>query len=114
MVKGISSSSSIISVHIQLVHSPQIHGRDSFLTCRIFVDVSIHSCFSFAGSYSLSMFCLRDLRCWFKPLFDRKVFSQCRQICSSPFLLIRTDAMNSGVSLDIVTFKQLLSIVFDK
>ena len=29
----------------------------------------------------------------------------------SPFSLIRTDAMNNGVSLDIFTFKQLLSIV---
>ena len=45
-----------------------------------FVDVSIHSCLSFAGSHSLPMFCLRDRSCWFKPLFDRKVLSQCRQI----------------------------------
>ena len=32
---------------------------------------------------------------------------------SSSFPLIRTDAMNSGVSFDIFTFKHLLSIVLE-
>ena len=51
---------------------------------------------------------------WFKPLFDRKVLSQCRNFAmSSSFSLIRTDAMNSGVSFDIFTFKHLLSIVLE-
>ena len=78
----------------------------------VFVDVSMHSCLSFAGSYLFLMFCLHDRRCWFKLLFNRKVLSQCRQI-SSPFSLIRMDAMNSGVSFDIFTFKQPLSIVLE-
>ena len=77
----------------------------------VFADVSMQSCLSFAGPYSLPKCCLHYLRCWFKPLFDRKVLSQCRQIWSSPFSLIRSDAMNSGVSFVIFPFKQLLSIV---
>ena len=80
--------------------------RDTF-----YVDVSMHSRLSFAGSYLLPMFCLHDRRGWFKLLFDRKVLLQCWQIWSSPFSLIRMDAMNSGVLFVIFTFKQLLSIV---
>ena len=82
----------------------------SLLYLLMFLCTRIFPFLDHIRSYSI-MFCLHDLKCWFKPLFDRKVLSQCQQIRSSPFALIRTNAMNSGVSLDIFTFKQLLSIV---
>ena len=65
----------------KLPHVYEICGAIDVVVLPVaFVDVSMHSRLYFAGSYSFPMFCLHDLRCWFKPLFDLTVLSQCRQI----------------------------------
>ena len=47
------------------------------------------------------------------PCLVEKSFRNVDKIWSSPFSLIRTNAMNSGISFDIFTFKQPLSIVLE-
>ena len=54
MVKGISSFSSILSVRIQLIHSPQIRERDRCLKCRIFVE---HSTLLYSLLYLVMFLC---------------------------------------------------------
>ena len=56
MVKGISSSSSILPVRIQLIHLPQIRETDSCPTCRIFVE---HSTLLYSLLYLLMFLCTR-------------------------------------------------------